>query len=426
MAREDQNQDKEPEGRDWGEVLVKAASALGFNETRMRWKVQIWRRRMTRTKRRTDHTARHIKYSHKLCPRCGQLNDQEETLCTACNEDLAGHRVDQLHRVGVSLPRSLSVSGALGVAMVLVYARLILAEWPDPGILELKVETLYRFGGHWTPAVQAGQYWRWLTCIFLHAGLWHIGFNLFALSQIGPAVEQVFGRGRTVMLFIFTGLCGSVVSHLWGLGGVGIGASGAVMGLCGVAGGWGHRQGTTMGREIRTMMIKWAAYTILFGIFIGADNAAHIGGFVSGGIIGFALQPLLGRTRRKSVAVLEALLGGGAVLAGVLLCLFPPAPPGGSLMDSLGMPNPYQQVVTTCRYMEQGQQDMALEKMQSGQHDRQVTAADLQAMCEQVSAMIARCREQPDKGSTGAASDPASQESPRVCSWILQAADSGD
>ena len=426
MADQDQDpHDKETEGRDWGEVLVKAAAALGFNETRVRWKVQIWRRRFTKTQRRTDHTARHIKYSHKLCARCGQLNDQQEKACTACGHDLAGHRMEQLHRVGVSLPGSLSVSVVLGVAMVLVYARLILAEWPDPGILELKVETLYRFGGHWAPSVRAGQYWRWLTCIFLHAGLWHIGFNLFALSQIGPAVEQIFGRGRTVMLFIFTGLCGSIVSHLWGLNGVGIGASGAVMGLCGVAGGWGHRQGTTMGREIRTMMIKRALYTILFGVFIGADNAAHIGGFVSGGIIGFVLQPLLGRTRRKGVAVLEALFGGGAVLAGVLLCLFPPAPASGSVTDSLGMPNPYLQVVAICRSLEQGRQDVALERMRAGESEREVTTADVEAMCKQVSAMIARCREEADKKGRGA-SDPASQKSARACGLILQAADSDD
>ena len=70
-------------------------------------------------------------------------------------------------------------------------------------------------------------------------------------------------------------------------------AWGAVMGLCGVAAGWGQREGTTAGREIRNMMLKWAAYTVLFGFFIGADNAAHAAGFVSGGVIGTPLQQIL-------------------------------------------------------------------------------------------------------------------------------------
>ena len=327
MAGEDQHGQYDQQGRDWGETLVKVAGALGFNETKLRWKLQIWRRNRARKQRGSDHVVRHIKYEHKVCPACGQLNDQGEDTCTSCDEALAGRKMEVLHRIGLSLPGGLSVSAILGLLLALVYVRLIMAEWPNAGILSLNVETLIRHGGHWRPMVVEGQYWRWLTCIFLHAGLWHIGFNLFALSQIGPAVEQVFGRGRMLMLFVATGLCGSVVSHLWGLGGVGIGASGAVMGLCGVAGGWGHRDGTTVGRQIRATMIKWAAYTILFGFFINADNAAHLGGFVSGLLVGFALQPHLGKTRRKAVAVLEVLLGGGAVLLAVVLCLWPPGSP---------------------------------------------------------------------------------------------------
>jgi len=86
MAREDQ----EPEGRDWGEVLVKIAAALGFNETRMRWKMQIWRQKLTRKGLQAEQSTRHLKYEHKICPGCGQLNDQGEQACTSCGQDLAG------------------------------------------------------------------------------------------------------------------------------------------------------------------------------------------------------------------------------------------------------------------------------------------------------------------------------------------------
>jgi len=415
MAREDQ----EPEGRDWGEVLVKIAAALGFNETRMRWKMQIWRQKLTRKGRQAEQSTRHLKYEHKICPGCGQLNDQGEQACTSCGQDLAGKRVEKLHRVGSVLPGGLSVSAVLGVILVLVYARLIAAEWPDAGILSLKVETLVRHGGHWTPAVRAGQQWRWLTCIFLHAGLWHIGFNLFALSQIGPAIEQVFGRGRLLVLFLFTGLCGSLVSYMWGMHGVGIGASGGVMGLCGVAAGWGHREGTTVGREIRAMMLKWAAYTILFGLFINADNAAHVGGFVSGGIIGFALQPFLGRTRRKGVAVTEVVLGGGGVLLGAALCLFPPTSPGtGSLMDTMGTRNPYLHLVTSCRLWDEGLRDQAMERINTGDHE-DLNEESVGALCQRVAARIAQCRK--GEGVTDAAENT---ESRQVCKWMLEAADS--
>ena len=142
-----------------------------------------------------------------------------------------------------------------------------------------------------------------------------------------------------------------------------------------------------------------------------------------GGVIGFAMQPLLGKTRRKGLAVLEALFGGGAVLAGVLLCLFPPAPTGGGNMGMLGVINPYAHVVTTCRYLEQGREDVALERLQSEENERQVTAPDLKLLCRQLDAMISKCREEADKGGRQGASDPASPESSRVCPWILQAYD---
>jgi membrane associated rhomboid family serine protease len=382
-----------PRGRDWTERVARIAGALGFNETRVRWKLQIWRGKWTRTRRRTDQTRRHITYAHKVCPRCGQLNDQDERACTSCGQALAGRRMEVLHRLGLSVPRVVSVSGLLGLALVLVYARLIAAEWPHAGILSVSAKTLVLHGGHWTPAVQQGQYWRWLTCVFLHAGLWHIGFNLFALSQIGPAVEEVFGRGRMLLLFIVTGLCGSVGSYLWGMDGVGIGASGAVMGLCGVAAGWGHRDGTGVGRAIRGMMLKWAVYTVLFGFFIGADNAAHVAGFVSGGVIGYALHPMmLRRTQRRGVAVLQGLLGGGATLAAVVLCLFPPALPEAVVPGRSAGQNPYVAFVEACRLVDQGRTEDALKKLRAAAPGAPHTAQTLGQTCAAIQKMEAQCR----------------------------------
>ncbi len=391
MSRGD---DEEQERGDWTEALARAAGALGFNETRVRWKLQIWRRKLTRARRRTDQAKKHITYEHKVCPSCGQINDGAEEACTSCGQAMAGRRMEVLSRVGASMPRALSVSGILGLCLALVYVRCIAAEWPDPGILDLDVETLIRLGGHWAPAVQEGQHWRWLTCVFLHAGLWHIGFNLFALSQIGPAIEEIFGRGRTLLLFVITGLCGSVGSYLWGMYGVGIGASGAIMGLCGVAAGWGQREGTTVGRELRNMMLKWAVYTILFGFFIGADNAAHTAGFLSGGFIGFALQPgVLRRTERKSVAVIQGVLGGVAVAAAVGLCMVPPALPEGAEPRGLGRANNYAWIVKACRMHDEGDPEAALEQLRASYPEAQYTEEMAAQTCKAMSAMARRCRD---------------------------------
>lgn len=439
MGSDDQQRDYEPKGEtDWVEVLVAVAGALGFNKVRLRWKLQIWRNKLTKKARGADNSRRHIAYEHQVCSECGQLNDQREQACTACGQSLSSRKMVVLHRIGLSLPTALSVSTALGVAMVLIHARLIVSEMPDAGLLSLKVETLYRFGGHWPPAVLAGQWWRWLTPIFLHAGLMHIGFNLFALSQIGPAVEQIFGRGRMLALFMVTGVLANIVSFVWGLDGVGIGASGAIMGLCGLAGGWGHREGTTVSLQIRNMMGKWGVYTIVFGFFIGADNAAHAGGFVSGAVVGYLLQPSIQRrSRRVWLEVLQSLVGSAMALASIALCLFPPAVPEDAFTSQQAPQNPYSYTVGICRLHEQGHTDQALARLQAGNKADEIAPAAGRAMikqtCGQIRQHVVRCKRllaspaaaaaEAPAADSGASRPDADQELKEraSCRWLLRA-----
>jgi hypothetical protein len=147
-----------------------------------------------------------------------------------------------------------------------------------------------------------------------------------ALAVVGPLVEDLYGRGTKLLLFMVTGVAGNVASDLYGTVGVAAGASGALMGLIGVVAGWGQRAGTTIGRQARNDMIKWCLYTVLFGFFIGADNAAHLGGFAAGVLIGFAVRPE--RWRAGRLAPLRAggaLVGLGAAGLAVWLALSPPA-----------------------------------------------------------------------------------------------------
>jgi hypothetical protein len=117
-------------------------------------------------------------------------------------------------------------------------------------------------------------------------------------------------------------------TFLMAASGVSIGASGAVMGLIGLAAGWGQRDGTRIGRDTRNQMLKWCAFTLVFGVLIGADNAAHVVGFVAGGVIGLAVPPqALRRSERLPVVVVQSVLGGLLALGSALLCVVPPASP---------------------------------------------------------------------------------------------------
>jgi rhomboid protease GluP len=202
-----------------------------------------------------------------------------------------GARIWQVaNRLGLVVPTALSVSTLLGMIIAIAYLRLMFAR-PGTGYFTVASEDLIYLGAYYLPALEAGQLWRHATAIFVHIGLLHLGFNMIALAQIGPAIEETFGRARMLLLFLVTGVVGFAVCQALGMVAVSAGASGAIMGLCGAAAGFGQRDGTSAGRSVRNQMLKWAIYTMIFGVMIRANNTAHAGGFVSGALLGFFMPP---------------------------------------------------------------------------------------------------------------------------------------
>jgi Rhomboid family len=129
-----------------------------------------------------------------------------------------------------------------------------------------------------------------------------------------------------LLLFMVTGILGFVACQAVDMFAVSAGASGAIMGLTGAAAGWGQRDGTSVGRGMRNQMLKWAAYTMIFGVLVHANNIAHAGGFLSGGILGFLMPPRW--LRRGLVHGSDVAIGALAVAALVVafvLVLRPPA-----------------------------------------------------------------------------------------------------
>lgn len=317
--------------RDWIETLSDWAAALGFNRVRVRWKLERLQKRVQAGGQTVKNRSSQIRYEHKTCPHCGRLSDGAEKVCARCGRRLSGRAMTIFGRLGLSVPVLVSVSVALAFAFIGVYAWMLLAEGGGAGSLGgFRIETLAEFGGSWWGAVvDEGQWWRLGTSIFVHAGIWHLGFNVLALSQIGPQVEEVFGRGRTIMLFVITGLLASLASLFYhGIFTVrptiSIGASGAIMGLLGLLAGWGQRLGTGEGRMVRDYAGKWALYVVVFGFFIRADNAAHIGGFVAGALAGFAFNPeILRRSANPGLRMLQGVVGGVAAAVFVLLAAWP-------------------------------------------------------------------------------------------------------
>ncbi len=319
------------EGSRWIDLAVKLAPWFGLKPVRVRWRLENRRRRRAQRARRREQQLDHVRYAHKTCAACGAVHDRDAAICTRCGEKLGARSMQVLGRMGLLAPEWLSMSSLLGLALVLAFARQLAAAPGGLGdLLGVPVPILKELGGNLRNELLAGEYHRLLTACFLHAGIIHIGFNLFALATIGPRVESLYGRGSLLFFFALTGVLANLGSGLVGLGGpgapnVGIGASGGIMGLVGVAAGWGQRDGTSAGRQVRNDMLKWAAYVLVFGLFVRVDNWAHGFGLLAGFAIGWLLRPAA--WRRPSLAVFRlaaGALGVAALVAALVLVARPP------------------------------------------------------------------------------------------------------
>ncbi len=312
---------------DWIEWIAKGAGKIGLNEVQVRWRLIRMKQSITNRFKNMQRTVETSAYEHKACPHCGRVNDKERDVCVKCGGDLESTTWSFLRKMGLAIPALDSLSAIVGLAIVFVYARMLMLS-PGEGLMSWKTETLLRFGGNVPVNVMMGEYWRLGTAIFIHIGIWHLGFNLYALSVVGPLVEDTFGKARTIFLYMATGILANLVRAYFGGFVISAGASGALMGLIGTAAGWGQREGTSVGRNVRDVMIRWGLYTMMFGFFIGADNIAHGSGFILGGILGYALHPdWLRHGRAATSSNLDKMLGLAglaAAICSVVFCLGPP------------------------------------------------------------------------------------------------------
>ena len=310
-----------PEDDDaWIEKVVNIAGNLGFNKMRLRWKLIRWQDKRRKQSNLAEQERLHVDYAHKTCGECGAIQARDEKICTACGKKLSSRTWQILGRMGLTSPKAISVSTLLAVAILIAYARVWTAQ--GGGFGSPSGVLLVDFGGTWKPLME-DEPWRLLTSVFLHAGLLHLAFNLLAIASIGPRIEELYGRATMAGVFILSGVIASFGSISLRAGhGVGIGASGALMGLIGLAIGYGHRAGRGRGHGLRDDMLKWSAYVFLFGFAVGADNWAHLFGALAGAAFGLTVKPAWWVRRRWLAArILFGLIGAAGTIGALVLIL---------------------------------------------------------------------------------------------------------
>jgi len=171
--------------------------------------------------------------------------------------------------------------------------------------------------------VGAGEYYRLGTAAFLHAGLFHILFNMFALAQIGPVLERALGRWRFASLYVLAALGGSVTGYLLApLNQPSVGASGAIFGMFGAY----YVVVRRMGGETQSILVLLAINLVITFTVPNIDWRAHLGGLVTGAVIAvaFAYAPTGPRRQQAHIAA----CAGIALLLAVAVVLRTAALPG--------------------------------------------------------------------------------------------------
>jgi rhomboid protease GluP len=172
---------------------------------------------------------------------------------------------------------------------LLAYA-LLVATGTDP--VAPAAADLVRWGANFSPLTLHGQPWRLLTSCFLHGGPAHLLMNMSSLVFLGLMTEGLTGRWRLLLVYLLSGVGGSLLSLWWHAQGVlSVGASGAIFGLYGLLLATLALHPTSFDRSARRTVLLFIFYLMAGSLASGleahtTDNAAHIGGLLTGLVLG--------------------------------------------------------------------------------------------------------------------------------------------
>ena len=163
---------------------------------------------------------------------------------------------------------------------------------------------LLYFGAKVNQLVAQGEYWRLFTAMFLHVGLMHLFFNSYALYLYGPAVEKLFGKIKFTLVYVVSGLMGSLLSYLFSPNPA-AGASGAIFGLMGSLLYFRREKRSLFQRVFGPGLLMIIGINLIYGfIQPGIDNWGHIGGLLGGFLTGNALGLYRDRDKQYGKKVL--------------------------------------------------------------------------------------------------------------------------
>jgi rhomboid protease GluP len=170
---------------------------------------------------------------------------------------------------------------------VLIYVVMVIA---GLGFMSFYTRDLLPLGALFKPNVQKGEWWRLVTCMFLHGGLMHLFMNMFSLYISGIFLESLIGTKKFIIGYFIAGIVAGLISLWWHDNPVvSIGASGAIFGLHGILLSMILFKvfDSSVSKMLLILLASTAGYSIIMGMLSkGIDNSAHIGGLLTGVVMG--------------------------------------------------------------------------------------------------------------------------------------------
>ncbi len=241
-----------------------------------------------------------------ICPTCGKLVGVQDKECWNC-----GRRNPGMWGFAALLRRAGNDFGFVSIVTWGCAALYVATLLMDPrgigmngmSILAPSVSSVYAFGASGAmPVFGYGRWWTVLSAAWLHGNLLHIVFNLLWIRQLAPAVAELYGASRTVIIYTISSIVGFLLSSWAGLifgalpifflrgASLTLGASAPIFGLLGALVLYGRRGGSS---HIGGQAMTYAAILFIFGFVMpNIDNYAHLGGFLGGYAVARWLDPL--------------------------------------------------------------------------------------------------------------------------------------
>lgn len=265
-----------------------------------------------------------------VCPSCGSLvgvNDKRCYRCGRVNPGLWGF-APLLNKLGDFGFTEMVITACAALYLISLAAQpSAIGQSGLLGLLSPGREPLFLLGASGAiPVFGYGRWWTVLSAAWLHGGLLHIGFNMLWLRQLMPAVGQMYGVSRLIIIYTVSAITGFALTSILGLlplpgllrGAMfTVGASAPMFGLFGALIVYSSRVGAS---HIGQQVWRWVLMFLVFGLIVPMiDNWAHIGGFAGGWVTARILDPRRDPSPTEAIVALVCL---GLSLLSVVVSFF--------------------------------------------------------------------------------------------------------